>query len=103
MDSLEKYYLLGIAIAALIGAPGLPEAANGHFARSNDMHSKAMAFAARSGSRSFQTAPRINTQGITLHDARLLQQRQSVESQADSRPVNPSTVASPGLATAVLI
>jgi hypothetical protein len=103
MDSLEKYYLLGIAIAALIGAPGLSEATNGHFARSNDMHSKAMAFAARSGNRSFQTAPRIHSQAITLRDARLFQQRQSVESQADHRPENPSTVVPAGLAAAVLI
>jgi hypothetical protein len=96
MDSLEKYYLLGIAIAALIGVPGLSEAANGHFARSNDIHSKTMAFAARPGSRSFQTAQRINSQGTILHDARLLQQRQSAESQADSRPGNPSTIVPAG-------
>jgi hypothetical protein len=92
MDSLEKYYLLGIAIAALIGVPGLSEATNGHFARSNDTDSKAMAFAARPGSRSFQTAPRIISQGTIVHDARLLQLRQSVEFQANNRPGNPSTI-----------
>jgi hypothetical protein len=97
MDSLEKYYLLGIAIAALIGVPGLSEAASGHFfTHGNDTSSKTMAFAARPGSRSFQTAQRINSQGTILHDARLLQQRQSAESQADSRPGNPSTIVPAG-------
>ncbi|MEF3073520.1 hypothetical protein V2P20_00625 [Methylobacter sp. Wu1] len=96
MDSLEKYYLLGIAIAAMAGVPGLSEAANGHFTHGNDAGSKTMAFAARPGSRSFQTAPRIISQGTILHDARLLQQRQLVESQADSRPENPSTIAPAG-------
>jgi long-chain fatty acid transport protein len=43
MDSPEKYYLLGIAIAALIGVPGVSEATNGYFAHGTGTRGKALA------------------------------------------------------------
>jgi hypothetical protein len=42
MDSLDKYYLLGIAIAALAGVPGVSEATNSYFAHGYGMRSEAL-------------------------------------------------------------
>jgi hypothetical protein len=92
MDSLDKYYLLGIAIAALAGVPGVSEATNNYFAHG---------YGTRGGA-----LPVLHQDAMPAGFGRHgpgHQRYQSVEFHAELRSEDTSTVVPVPLATAVLI